>query len=121
MITYRNDEEAPASPDGFYQFGETEWQDLEAAAQYALQQGAEELILVGYSMGGAIVTNFLYESTLAERVRGAILDAPALNFEALIDHGASQRGVPSPLTAVGKFIAGFRFDIDWDNRNLIPS
>ena len=119
VITYRNDEEAPASPDGLYQFGETEWQDLEAAAQYALDQGAEELILVGYSMGGAIVTNFLYESSLADRVRGAILDAPVLSFSALIDYGADQRGIPGPLTALGKAIAGLRFDIDWDERDLL--
>ena len=119
VIAYRNDEDAPASPDGFYQFGETEWHDLEAAAQYALGNGAEDLVLVGYSMGGAIVTNFLYESLLAGKVRGAILDAPALSFEALIDYEASQRGVPGPLTTLGKFIAGFRFDIDWDNRNLL--
>ncbi len=119
IITYRNDEEAPESPDGLYRFGETEWQDLEAAAQYALDQGAEELVLVGYSMGGAIVTNFLYESPLAEQVRGAILDAPVLSFGALIDYGADQRGIPGPLTDLGKAFAGFRFDIDWDERDLL--
>ena len=119
VITYRNDEEAPASQDGLYQFGETEWRDLEAAAHYALDNGAEDIILVGYSMGGAIVTNFLYESPLAEQVHGAILDAPVLSFEAVIDYGASQRGIPSSITKLGKFIAGSRFDIDWDNRNLL--
>ena len=55
------------SPDGFYRFGETEWEGLEGAAQYALDKGAEDLILVGYSMGGAIITNFLFESLLAEQ------------------------------------------------------
>ena len=47
IITYRNDAEAPASPSGFHDYGETEWEDLESAAHYALEQGAEELILVG--------------------------------------------------------------------------
>lgn len=119
VITYRNDDDAPVSPDGLYHFGKTEWQDLEAAAQYALDNGAEDIILVGYSMGGAIVTNFLYESLLAEHVRGAILDAPVLSFEALIDYGASQRGIPGPLTTLGKYVAAIRFDIDWDDRNLL--
>ena len=114
VITYRNDEEAPANPDGFYRFGETEWRDLESAAQYALGQGAEDLILVGYSMGGAIVTNFLYESSLSDHVQGAVL-----SFSALIDYGADQRGIPGPLTALGKTLAGFRFDIDWDERDLL--
>ena len=119
VITYRNDEEAPASPSGFYDFGETEWQDLEGSAEYALDCGAESLILVGYSMGGAIGTNFLYESPLAEHVRGVVLDAPVLSFDALIDYAARLRGIPRPLTVLGKRVAGFRFDIDWGNRDYL--
>jgi pimeloyl-ACP methyl ester carboxylesterase len=119
IITYRNDEEAPASPDGFYRFGETEWEDLEAAASYAVQQGAERLILVGYSMGGAIVVNFLLESPLAERVQAVILDAPLLDFSAAIDRESRDRGVPGFLTAVGKRIAGYRFGINWEKLNCL--
>ncbi|MCK4828870.1 alpha/beta hydrolase, partial [bacterium] len=65
--------------------GLTEWKDLEGAAKYAAERGAEKLILVGYSMGGAIVTNFLYRSPLAGKVLGAILDAPMLDLNATID------------------------------------
>ena len=54
IINYRNDEGVPPNPDGHHRFGQTEWKDLEGAAQYALDHGAKELILVGYSMGGAI-------------------------------------------------------------------
>ena len=127
IITYRNDKGVPANPDGYHRFGETEWEDLEGAASYATEQGAEDLILVGYSMGGAIVASFLYQSPLAEKVRGVILDAPMLDFGATIDHGASQRsipivGLPIPgvVTSVAKVIAGIRFDIDlseWDYLN----
>ena len=118
-ITYRNDPEAPPSPDGFYRFGQTEWEDLEAAAEYAVQHGADELVLVGYSMGGAIVVNFLYESRLADRVVGAVLDAPMLDFGAAVDLGGRQQGVPGFLTAVGKRVAGSRFDIDWGELNYL--
>jgi len=118
-ITYRNDLEAPRGPDGLYRYGQTEWKDLEAAADYALQHGADKIVLVGYSMGGAIVTNFLYESALAERVEGVILDAPMLNFSATVDLGARQKGAPGLLTVVAKRIAGFRFDIDWDALNYL--
>ena len=69
-ITYRNDEGVPASPSGYYQFGADEWEDLEAAVEYALAAGASELILAGYSMGGAIVLSFLYHSAVADRVKG---------------------------------------------------
>ncbi|MCH7523199.1 MAG: alpha/beta fold hydrolase, partial [Chloroflexi bacterium] len=119
VITYRNDVEAPASPDGFYRYGQTEWRDLEAAVDYALQQGAKELVLVGYSMGGAIVTNFLYESPLAERVVGVILEAPMLDFGAVFDREAGERGMPGILTAVSKLIVGFRFDVDWGELNYL--
>ena len=113
MITYRNGRDALTSPDGFYHYGQTEWEDLQGAVTYAIEQGAEDIVLVGYSMGGAVVTNFLYESPLAGRVRGVILDSPMLNFNATIDLGARNRGIPGLLTAVGKFVAAFRYGVDW--------
>ncbi len=117
-ITYRNDEGLPASPTGYYQFGAEEWEDLEAAAEYALAAGASELILVGYSMGGAIAISFLNNSAAADRVKGVILDSPALDFEALIDHGATRQipgGEPlrSALTDLAMYVAAQRFGIDY--------
>lgn len=112
-ITYRNDEGLPASPSGYYQYGADEWEDLEAAAEYALAAGAHDLILVGYSMGGAIVLSFLYHSAVGDRVQGVILDSPALDFEALIDDQAMQRRLPGALTALAKFLAAHRFGIDY--------
>ena len=117
-ITYRNDEGAPEGPSGYYQFGVDEWEDLEAAAEYALAAGASELILAGYSMGGAIALSFLYHSAVADRVSGVILDSPALDFEALIDHGATRQvpgGEPlrGALTDLAMFVAAQRFGIDY--------
>ena len=119
VITYRNDEGVPPSADGFIAFGLTEWQDLEGAARYALERGAADLVLVGYSMGGAIVTNFLYESALADRVRGVILDSPVLDFEAVIDFGGQQQGYPGPLVNLGKAFARLRFGTDWQGMNYL--
>jgi pimeloyl-ACP methyl ester carboxylesterase len=121
VITYRNDEGLPTNPDGFHRFGQTEWEDLEGAVAYALDEGADDLILVGHSMGGAIVMSFLYQSPLAEKVRGVILDSPMLEFGATVDHGASQRslpvvGLPLPgvLTGVAKTVSNLRFDLDFE-------
>lgn len=114
IISYRNDEGLQEDPSGFYQYGRTEFEDLEAAAGYAFEHGAKDLILVGYSMGGAIVTNFLYQSPLASRTRGVILDSPLLDFNATVDLGAREMGIPGVLTAVGKLITSIRFDLDWD-------
>ncbi len=125
-IAYRNDPGAPRSPDGLRHWGKEEWRDVEGATAYALAHGATEVVLVGYSMGGGIVTSFLYESRLAAKARGVILDAPGLSLGAAVDHGARDRtlplaGVPVPasLTTVAKAIAGVRYDLDWDRLDYV--
>ena len=105
IITYRNDVGELPNPDGFH--------------RYALEQGAEELILVGYSMGGAIVTNFLYRSQLAGKVGGIIVDAPMLDLGAAIDLGVRERGLPSFLSGIGNFLVRVRFGIDWKALNYL--
>jgi pimeloyl-ACP methyl ester carboxylesterase len=94
MISYRNDAEAPPDPSGMLRYGLTEWQDLAAAAQYALGHGARRLLLVGYSMGGAIVISFLERSPLAARVAGVMLDSPMTDLGRAVDHGASRQRLP---------------------------
>ena len=113
LISYRNDEGAPASDDGYYRYGLEEWRDLEAAVQFAIDRGAEEVVLIGYSMGGAIAIAFIERSPLAARVGGLILDAPVLSFEATVDFGAKDRGVPGFVIWAGKQFASRRFDVDW--------
>jgi uncharacterized protein len=119
-ISYRNDPGAPHTADGLRHWGTTEWRDLEAATRYAIDQGAAGVVLAGYSMGGAVVASFLLSSPLASRVRGVVLDAPALDLGEVIDHGAEDRelpvlGTPVPpaLTEVAKGIAGLRYDLNW--------
>ena len=113
MISYRNDEELPADPTGYYQFGKTEWEDLEAAAEYAMENGARDLILVGYSMGGGICASFLYQSPFADRVIAVILDSPMLDFGQTVDFGTSQRNLPGILGATAKWLATLRYGADW--------
>ena len=119
VINYRNDEGAPQSPDGFYHFGETEWEDLEGAVEFVVGQGATDIVLVGHSMGGAIVTNFLYQSTLSQLVRAVVLDSPILSFEDVIDYGATRKGIPWPVTPIAKLFARYRFDFDWGERDYL--
>ena len=113
VITYRNDPEAPKSPDGLYHLGETEWRDLDSAAGYALANGAKDLVLVGASMGGSITCTFLRKSDRASKVRGVILDAPALNWDAILALAAHERGLPRFMVSITKFISSFRTGIDW--------
>ena len=113
-IAYRNDAGAPAAPSHRYGYGATEWRDLEAAVQYARAHGAQQVVLFGSSMGGSIVAAFLEHSAAASAVRGVVLDAPALDFRATVDYGATQRplplGLPIPgvLTSTAEWNAGWR-------------
>lgn len=117
-LTYRNDAGQPMDPSGRYQYGVTEWQDLHAAVEYALSQPqAKDVVLLGNSMGGAIITKFLYESPLADKVRGIVLDSPALDFNAAVDQGARERSLPGFVTATAKWVASLRFGVDWDAVN----
>ncbi|SDS93476.1 alpha/beta hydrolase family protein [Microterricola viridarii] len=102
LITYRNDVDAPASPTGLIALGQTEWRDLEAAADYAIGQGATDFVLYGDSMGGSIVTRFMHESPHAARVRGLVLDSPVLNWSGVLQGQADRFGLgflSSPLQA----------------------
>ncbi len=114
VIEYRNDADAPGGQSGKYAYGRTEWEDLEAAVQYALDAGASDIVLAGYSMGGAIVMSFMQRSALAARVSGLILDAPMLDFSPTADLGLREGGVPGWFTGPPKWFAQLRYDIDWD-------
>ena len=119
-IEYRNDQNVPQDPSGRYQYGRTEWRDLEGAVRYALAHGAAKVVLVGYSMGGAITASFLQHSTLAAKVTKVVLDSPMTDLSSTIDYGAEQLDLPvmgappTSLVGVAKRIAAVRYDMDWE-------
>ncbi|MEE8331793.1 MAG: hypothetical protein V3R84_08475 [Acidimicrobiia bacterium] len=121
LITYRNDREAPDGPRGTYQWGRTEWRDLEGAVFYARDNGADQVVLAGYGMGGSIVLSFLGESDDADLVVGAILDSPVIELEstAAAHLDKSKLGaafdMPTAINQTARLIAGWRFDIDWSD------
>lgn len=98
LIGYRNDPGAPQDPGGRYAMGTAEWADLEAAVAVTLGLGHDRLLLLGDSMGGGIVGQFLARSDLAGHVAGLALDSPALDFQAVLAHVAAARGLPAPQT-----------------------
>jgi len=119
LITYREDQGAPESPDGFHHMGLTEWKDLQAAAQYALSHGADHLVLIGYSMGGSLVTQFLEHSPLASYTKAVVLDAPALNWKAILEFNAEEMGFPGFFALPVEWGIGARIDADWSSLDAI--
>lgn len=126
VIDYRNDPGAPPDPSGTYQYGVTEWKDVASATRHARSRGGRNVIIVGYSMGGANVLSFLLESPLRSQTAAVILDSPVLNLGSIIDHAADQTSlpltsipVPQSLTSVAKWIAGWRYGIDWNDTDYV--
>lgn len=128
LISYRNDGEAPASEDGRYSLGDTEWRDVEAALQFALDHGATSVVLMGWSMGGATALQAADRSALAHVVDGLVLDSPVISWVDAIDHQARQRGVPRPLRMLaysmigqpwGKPLTGLRSPIDLSRLDFV--
>ena len=118
MVTYRNDLDAPRSPDGLYHLGLTEWRDIEAAARYALSHGARRLVLASYSMGGHITLQFMRRSPLAAQIAGLILEAPVLNWSTTLAHRSRALRVPFIATVCAKQIAAMRAGLDWGQLDI---
>lgn len=113
VIAYRNDVDAPGSHTQ-YEFGATEWPDVEAAVRYALDHGARDVILYGYSMGAVIGMSFLNHSDLAGAVRAVVMDSPMLDLREVIDGGMADAGIPKPFRPLPLWAMSVRYGIDWD-------
>lgn len=113
MMCYRNDACAPRSSDGFYHFGDTEWQDIEAGVRYALEHGAQDVALYGWSMGGCMIEAFLRRSSYAAWARAVVLDSPVLNWDKAIEAQIRHLHVPYWFIYVIKWFALRRAGLDF--------
>lgn len=120
--TYRGDRVAPDPTDGVT-FGLTEWRDVETAVRYAIDEGADDVVVMGVSMGGAVTAIFLERSPLESVVAGAILDSPVLSMDALLDLQADLAGLPEvvqpPVLFFGELFARLRTDLDTRRLELV--
>jgi pimeloyl-ACP methyl ester carboxylesterase len=118
VITYRNDVDAPPSPDGYYHLGDTEWEDVEAAVRFAVERGARRIVLFGWSMGGAVTGAFLDRSADAARVAAVIWDAPLVDWRATLRQQARNRRLPPGLSPLASAVTSRRIGIDFDRFDL---
>jgi fermentation-respiration switch protein FrsA (DUF1100 family) len=119
LISYRNDLGAPSSPDGLYHLGETEWEDLAAAIRYALARGAHRVVLIGYSMGGVLITQLMERSPLAGHVAVVALDAPVLDWRSVLEFNAEQMSLPGFLSLPVQWTIDARVDPNWDSLDAL--
>jgi pimeloyl-ACP methyl ester carboxylesterase len=118
-ITYRNDEDQPVDPSGYYQYGATEWDDIRGAFEFAESNGAEAVVFSGFSTGSSHILSFLFRHNFDE-IRGLIFDAPNIDFGDTVDFKAGQTDmpvlpmkVPATVTWVAKFITSLRMGVNW--------
>ena len=109
IVSYRNDSDAPASSDGRYALGDTEWTDVDAALSYAIAHGATEVVLMGWSMGGAISLQLATRSANAEVLRGIILESPVVNWIDTLNYQTDILNVPRPISAAAQTIISSRW------------
>lgn len=98
LMTYRNDGDAPESEDRRYGLGGTEWADVVAATRFAVNHGAEQIVLMGWSMGGAIALQAVLRSAeVRERLVGVVLDSPAIDWADILRFQGTLNRMPPEL------------------------
>lgn len=97
VVSYRNDGEGPRTRVGAYALGAAEWRDVDAAITYALRHGAARVILMGWSMGGAVSLQAAVNSRHRESIVGLILESPVVDWRSVLRYQARMVGVHAPL------------------------
>ncbi len=106
LVSYRNDGDAPLSDDGRYGLGDTEWPDVDAAIEYAIANGATEIVLMGWSMGGAISLQVATRSEYAHILKGIILESPVVNWTDTINYQTDASHAPRVVSAAARHLIG---------------
>lgn len=99
-ITYRNDTGAPPSADSLMHLGVDEWEDTEAAIEFALAHGARRIVLVGWSMGGGIVLRTAALTAHKDVLAAVLLDSPAIDWKDILRYQASSLRAPRMLQSL---------------------
>ncbi|MYM19940.1 alpha/beta fold hydrolase [Brevibacterium sp. 5221] len=96
-ISYRNDAEVRAAKGARYGLGDTEWLDVDAAIDYALAHGARDVVVFGWSMGGAIAFQAASRGRNRAAISALVLDGPVVDWYDVLDHQAKQNFLPTPI------------------------
>ncbi|MGH1527173.1 alpha/beta hydrolase family protein [Leifsonia sp. L25] len=97
LASYRNDGDAPESADRRYGLGGTEWRDIDAAIRYAADRGARSIVLMGWSMGGAVVLQTVTRSQNLDLVDGVILESPVVDWIDTLEFQANMLRLPDAI------------------------
>lgn len=128
LMSYRNDGLAPNASDGRYGLGDTEWHDVESAIRYAKEHGAQQIVLLGWSMGGAISLQTANRSYLAAHIDSLMLVGPVINWVDVLSHQARLNRIPQTVglfaqwllsNGAGRWITGLAAPVNLKRLNWV--
>lgn len=123
IVQYRNDPGAPSSNDGVMLAGQEEWVDVDAAVDHALANGADDVVVFGNSLGGAIALSHAMQDD-RDVVRGLVLDAPMADLREIVQQRSGEAlpvGGPigDSILAVGRLVTWLRTGLDFDTVDYV--
>lgn len=119
VIAYRNDRGLPKDPSGIYQYGVTEWEDIDAAVDEARKYN-ENIVLFGISGGGGPVSSWIENSNDLSKVSGIIYEAPVISFWESVEVNGAARfpWLPESLFSYFKIVTELRYGVDFDSMDF---
>ncbi|WP_169252437.1 alpha/beta hydrolase [Brevibacterium sp. 'Marine'] len=96
-MSYRNDAEVRVETTSRYGLGDTEWIDVDAAIDFAVSHGAKNIVLFGWSMGGAIALQAASRGRNRRFVTSLVLDGPVVDWVNVLDGQAKKNLLPTPI------------------------
>jgi pimeloyl-ACP methyl ester carboxylesterase len=96
-MSYRNDAEVREGDRSRYGLGDTEWFDVDVAIDYARAQGARQVVVFGWSMGGAIAFQAASRGRNRSFIAGLVLDGPVVDWHDVLDNQARLNYLPTPI------------------------
>ncbi|SDG83976.1 alpha/beta hydrolase family protein [Microbacterium pygmaeum] len=95
IVSYRNDGEGPYTRSGRSMLGAEEVDDVDSALRYALEHGAQRIVLFGWSMGAEIALQLATHATRQIGVSAMVLESPVLDWIATIRANCRRAGIPA--------------------------
>jgi len=95
VVSYRNDGEGPRTGAGRSMLGASEVDDVDAALKFAVERGAQRLVLFGWSMGATIALQLAADPTRRPRVNALVLESPVLDWIATVKANCARAGLPA--------------------------
>lgn len=95
VTTYRNTVDGPQVGSRRSTLGIDEFHDAEPALEFAIEHGAEQIVLFGWSMGASIALRLAHHSPWSNRVLAVVAESPVLDWRATLSANLTCAGLPS--------------------------